>query len=100
MTHQRPLISLPVQMQPLAMRYVWWESQEWAIKHPVELLASIMDAGTWEDIQLVRHLVGDDNLKKALAAAPPGYFHPRSWDYWHLKLNLLPIPALPKRNFR
>lgn len=100
MTYQLPLITLPIQMRALASRYVWWESEDWALQHPVEFLSNIMDAGTWEDIQLVRKLINDDILKKILLAAPPGYFHPRSWDYWHLKLNVLPIPELPKRSFR
>lgn len=83
----------------LAKRYVWWENSSWAFKHPSIFLANLMNKGTWEDIQKVRKLLGDDPLKQVLLDAPAGYFNYRSWDYWHLKLGITPIPELPKRSF-
>ena len=92
-------LTMTKDLKMLCQRYVWWETPEWACKHPTILLANLMNTGTWEDIQLARKLLSDPLLKQALLEAPPGYFSYRSWDYWHLKFGLTPIPPLPKRNF-
>lgn len=84
-------------LNQLAHRYVWWDSVDWAYAHPDVFLSSVMDLGNWDDIQSLRHTVGDHLLKKMLQNAPAGYFHARSWDYWHVKLGVTPIPSLPKR---
>ena len=81
----------------LARRYVWWETPEWALAHPDIFLVNVMDLGSWDDIQLLRKTVGDIRLKAVLAHPPIGYFHYRSWDYWHVKFNIFPIPDLPTR---
>ena len=41
--------------------------------------------------------VSDDDLREALAQAPPGVFDARSWSYWHLMLDPSPAPPLPQR---
>jgi len=81
----------------LAQRYVWWNPIDWAYAHPAIFLASAMDLGNWDDIQALRHDVGDEVLKTVLLHATAGYFHARSWDYWHIKFGINPIPSLPKR---
>ena len=86
-------------LDKLASRYVWWNSPEWAYEHPDIFLSNVMNLGNWDDIQSLRQAVGDRVLKQVLRAAPAGYFHPRSWDYWHVKLGIKPIPALPKRKY-
>lgn len=86
-------------LEKLAQRYVWWEKPEWAYEHPTVFLANLMNIGTWDDILLARKILGDYILKQALLEAPPGYFSYRSWDFWHLKFGMTPIPPLPKRKF-
>ncbi len=93
-------ITYTAKIASLAKRYVWWESPQWACEHPTIFLANVMNLGNWDDIQLVRQLLGDQVLKNALQEAPPGYFNYRAWDYWHLKFNINPIPPLPQRDFR
>lgn len=88
-----------LELDKLAKKYIWWERPEWAYTHPQVFLANLMNIGAWEDIQLGRKILGDELFKQALIEAPPGYFSYRSWDFWHLKFNLLPIPDLPKRKF-
>ncbi|MBI4356420.1 MAG: hypothetical protein HY559_00870 [Gammaproteobacteria bacterium] len=83
----------------LAKRYVWWRSSHGALQHPEILIATIMNQGTWNDIQLLRKTVGNKSLRQVLKQAPPGCFHYRSWDYWHHKFHMSPIPKLPKRKF-
>jgi hypothetical protein len=86
-------------LESLAKKYIWWEKPEWAYNHPEIFLANLMNLGKWEDIQLARNILGDALLKQALLEAPPGYFNYRSWDYWHLKFDISPIPPLPQRKF-
>lgn len=85
-------------LDQLARRYVWWDTVDWAYAHPAVFLANVMDLGNWDDIQVLRHDVGDSVLKMVLIHAASGYFHPRSWDYWHVKFGINPIPDLPKRD--
>lgn len=82
----------------LAARYVWWKPKAWAYDHPEVFLANVMNLGHWDDIQSLRKIVGDEILKQVLKNAPPGYFHVRSWDYWHAKFGIK-APPLPKRKF-
>lgn len=93
----KPLIPSKALME-LARRYVWWESPEWAYAHPAIFLANVMNLGSWGDIQALRQNIGDERLKAVLIHPPLGYFSYRSWDYWHVKFNMLPIPSLPVRN--
>ena len=86
-------------LDKLAERYVWWNSLDWAYAHPNIFLSNVMNLANWDDIQVLRKAVGDQILKQVLRSAPAGYFHYRSWDYWHVKFGIKSIPALPKRKF-
>ena len=85
------------QLDQLAKKYVWWKPPDWAYQHADVLLANIMNLGDWDDIQCLRQQVGDDALKDLIKHPPVGYFNYRSWDYWHAKFDISPIPPLPKR---
>ncbi|MEI8096365.1 MAG: hypothetical protein WCG80_19300, partial [Spirochaetales bacterium] len=87
----------------LAPKYVWWKPPQESLDYPQQLLASVMDLGSFEDAALLRNLVPDEFLRVALQQAEPGQFRPRSWTYWHLMLNGLvdaQVPAEPVRTFR
>lgn len=84
-------------LSKLATRYVWWNPVTWSYEHPLVFLANVMNLGCWADIQLLRYEVGDSVLKQVLLNAPAGYFNYRSWDYWHAKFDISPVPELPKR---
>lgn len=83
------------EFERLAKKYIWWESVKWAEEHPIVFLANVMNLGVWDDILLMRKYFGDVALREVLLKAPPGYFSYRSWDFWHHKLDVLPIPPLP-----
>jgi hypothetical protein len=51
------------------------------------------------DMSLLRQTLGDDDLRIALAKAPPGIIDPRSWSYWHALLGQFPPPPMPQRRF-
>jgi hypothetical protein len=80
-----------------ARRSVWWRDATDAVTRPRRMIAGVMADGTWEDVELVRGLVGDAALEDVLAAPPPGVFDRRSWVYWHARYQRGPAPPLPTR---
>ncbi len=92
----RPLPHTP-ELAAVARRAVWFKAPEEALAGPVHLIAHVLTYGSHEDVKALRRHVSDDELREALAAAPPGIFDPRSWAYWHLKLGCYPAPPLPRR---
>lgn len=89
-------------LSAMAARLIWWESAEWAKRHPDRVIAQVMEIGSFEDVQRLRQALGDQRLRQVLQGAQAGWFSPRSWNYWHRKL--LPqadggVPMLPSRRF-
>lgn len=84
-------------MLAVARRVVWFEPPETALADPARFLAYAMSYGTHEDMREVRRHISDDELRAALAAAPPGIIDARSWAYWHLVVDRYPPPPLPRR---
>ena len=59
-----------------------------------------MNIATFEDLQLLDGIVGEEGLRLALIQAEAGQFNPRSWHYWHYRLGLSrpgEVPSLPIR---
>jgi hypothetical protein len=92
----RPLPDNP-DLQGLARRVVWFKSPDDAIAMPTHFIAHVLTYGTHEDVSVLRRYVSDDELREALASAPPGVFDDRSWAYWHLMLGRYPAPPPPVR---
>lgn len=88
---------IPPDLERLARRLFWWKTPEDALRQPLRFLAQLMTWGTWDDWQVAQRFWSDDDFRAALRAAAPGVFDPRSWTYWHRRLDLLPIPPLPQR---
>ena len=99
MTAKRNMRSLPdnADLNARARRVVWFKSPADAIAMPNHFIAHVLTYGTHEDVGVLRRFVSDDDLREALASAPPGVFDDRSWAYWHLKLDRYPAPPLPVR---
>ena len=93
-------LSLTTELARVAQRVVWFEQPEEAIADPVRFATYAMTYGTHEEMKIVRQYLSDDDLREALAKAPPGIVDPRSWAYWHLKLDQYPPPPLPERVFQ
>ncbi|MFN9692540.1 MAG: hypothetical protein ACK52U_16785 [Synechococcaceae cyanobacterium] len=89
-------------LQGLAARLIWWQSPEQALRHPDRVIAQVMDLGDFDSVLLLRQVLGDHRLAAVLRRAQPGWFSPRSWTYWHLKLGVASageVPPLPRRRF-
>ena len=92
-------LTLTTELARIAQRVIWFEKPKQAIADPIRFAAYAMTYGTHEEMKILRQYLADDDLREALAKAPPGIVDPRSWAYWHLKLGEYPPPPLPKRAF-
>jgi len=88
---------MTAELERVARALFWWEPPERALAQPRRFLAQVMTLGTWEEVQLVKSVLGRDALKDALQHAPAGIFDGPSWAYWHAFFRL-PEPALPVRS--
>ncbi|HVW22068.1 MAG TPA: hypothetical protein VHC86_12715 [Opitutaceae bacterium] len=92
---------IPPEILYLAKRRLWWQSLEATLKHPLRLVAAIMDEGDGDECALVRSFFGAAQMRRALRQAAYGWFRPASWSYWHYRLKLIPhgaeVPAPPAR---
>ena len=93
--------ALPIteQFLELATRVIWFEPPEMALRDAPRFTAYAFRYATHEDMKALRNVLNDDDLREALAEAPPGIIDPRSWNYWHVLLGMFPAPPLPRRAF-
>jgi len=87
-------------LRPFTTRYVWWKTAEEALGYPERLVAQVMNIGSFEDLQRLDEMVGEEGLRLVLSQAEAGHFNPRSWHYWHYRLGLSrpgAVPSLPIR---
>ena len=80
----------------MARKYVWWQPAERTLEDPSILLAQMMTLGTAADVRWLLSLVSPPDLRRVLQDPPIGVFNRRSWNFWHLRLGLAPVP-LPTR---
>ena len=89
-------------LKPFASKYVWWKTPDEAVAMPERVIAQVMNVGDYADVQALVALVGDEVLREVLVHAQAGQFNERSWAYWHYRLGLSgvdAVPALPVRRF-
>ena len=89
----------PSELLAIAPRVVWFEAPEKALSDPARFFAYAMRYASHQDMEVFRRFFSDDDLRGFLASAPPGIVDPRSWSYWHLKLDQYPPPPLSVRTF-
>ncbi len=83
----------------VAGRLLWWISPDEALKDPMRLVAQVMSLGSWNDVETVERIWGEEVFRAVMDDAPPGLFTARRWNYWHVRLGRLPAPPLPRRSF-
>ena len=81
----------------MAQKNVWWQPPEETLADRKLFLAQIMTLGTVEDVRWMLAAASGDELRAVLRDPPVGVFNPRSWSFWHLRLGLNPVTALPVR---
>ena len=83
----------------LAQRIIWFETPSVALHDGARFMAYAFRYATFQDMKTIRAVFNDDDLRKALASAPPGIIDARSWSYWHAVLGVFPPPQQPTRTF-
>lgn len=90
-----------VELMRVATRYIWWDRPAQAVRHPLRVIAQLMNFGDPEDVQRTLAVLGMDAFRDALAHAKPGWFNERSWHYWCHRLGMTspgePVPSMPTR---
>ena len=84
----------------LAHKYIWWKSVDDALEQPDRIIAQVMNIGDFDDMLRIEALAGEEAMRTVLRQAEIGQFTPRSWSYWHYRLDMAAIdkvPALPAR---
>jgi hypothetical protein len=81
----------------IATRVIWFEPPEQALRDIPRFMAYAFRYASHEDMKVLRAILNEDDLRDALANAPPGIIDPRSWSYWHAILGTFPAPPLPQR---
>ena len=83
-------------LKAIATRMIWWQPPEVSLGQPRQLVAQIMNRGSWEDVKFAQSHFGLAAFRDALAGAQPGWFEPDSWVIWHNAFEL-PVPEAPRR---
>jgi len=84
-------------LEELATRCIWWEKPEEALRDKNRFLTYAMNRCSLQDIALLESHYSTADFSETLAHAAPGIMHPRSWNYWHLRLGHETVPPLPVR---
>jgi hypothetical protein len=82
----------------VAKRVIWFQKPEEALNDKIHFLNYLMTYGLEEDIAIAYKYYNKDDFKDALLNAFPGIFDIKSWNYWHIVLDMTPTPQLPQRN--
>ena len=82
----------------VARRLFWWMTPEEALRDEVRFLAQVMALGTWDDVAASQAAYPVEVWKSALHYAPAGVIDPRSWNFWHVRLGMMPVPPMPSRH--
>jgi hypothetical protein len=86
-----------IEFHEIAARIIWFEPPELALRDMSRFMAYAFRYATHEDMKTLRTKLNDDDLRAALAEAPPGIIDPRSWSYWHVAIGVFPAPPMPTR---
>lgn len=92
-------IKLPItpELLEVASKLVWFKAPQNTLSNPVHFLAYLITYGVHEDVQIVyKHLALKD-FGEALDNIPSVVMDPRSWAYWHVICDKMPVPPMPKR---
>ena len=88
-------------LREMARKYVWWLKPGEAAR-PDAVIAQVMELGDYGDVLRLEAALGSKRLASALQSAGPGQLSPRSWAYWHYRLDLAEpghAPRPPRRRF-
>ena len=73
-------------LEELEAKYLWWKPEDGGRRSAERVLAQVMNLGTYDDIRRMEAVFEPDRLRDVLAQAQPGWFSPRSWEFWRGRL--------------
>lgn len=86
----------------LSGKYLWWKPIGGG-EHPRErVIAQVMNLGAYDDIRRLEKALEQSDLAKVARRAAPGWFSPRSWEFWRGRLAASGFripPKPPRRTF-
>jgi hypothetical protein len=86
----------------LSPKYLWWRPVDGEGHPPERIIAQIMNLGTYDDIRRLEHVFAPAELGQVMRRAQPGWFTPRSWEFWRGRLSVAGIGVAatpPRRTF-
>ena len=82
-------------LKRLAWKYIWWKTPDEAILYPHRVMAQVMNIGDFQDVLELADAVGEEVPRDVVKTAEAGEFNSRSWHYWHYRLGLAELGAVP-----
>lgn len=82
----------------LARPYLWWGGAVSAHSSR-RVIAQVMNFATYDDLLRLEKLVPKSLLIDVIAQAEPGWFSPRSWEFWRGRLGAALPEHPPSRTF-
>lgn len=82
------------ELRKIAEGVVWFHEPETTLRDPRLFLSHVMRYGTLEDVLVTNQYFSDADYHEILKNPPAGLFDERSWNFWHIRLGLNPIPNL------
>lgn len=86
---EAPLPDAETFLRAMARRYVWDRSEADALAWPDRIIRRVMDLGTIDDAFDLERILGRARLAEVLRTSPAGAMRPRSWSFWHHRLELV-----------
>lgn len=94
-----PMPVIDAKIERIALRVKWWEPAEETLSDQDDFLCRVMNLGSWNDIEYVDNVYGEEAFRRAIDHCRPGVMDRRSWHYWHIRLGKESIPPMPQRTF-
>ena len=85
-------------LEALARPYLWWGGSV-STHSSRRIIAQLMNYATYDDLLQLEELVTKPVLLEVIAHAEPGWFSPRSWEFWRGRLRADLPDHPPSRTF-
>lgn len=81
-----PLNLPPELAADLERKYFWWQPVGDAARSPERILAQAMRYAPFAEVRRLEDTIGRSILAEIMLGAAPGWFDPRSWEFWRGRL--------------
>ena len=78
-------------------KYLWWKPVGGQPHSEDRIIAQTMNLGPYDDILLLKQVVGKFRLVEIMLRAEPGWINARSREFWRGRLSLATGAAIPDK---